>query len=163
MPKDNTKGFTEDERKYFEIIQNVIARMNTCSFQIKGMTVAVVTALLAVHASNSKPIFLWMMIVPVMVFWLLDSYYLCKERQFRKLYEDVTNNDGDIILYSMQVEKYKSIYSCCKSMFSLMTFGFYVLFIILGLCVVYFQTLQTTHESPKPHCTKCRISVETKT
>jgi hypothetical protein len=43
--------------KHLEFIQNVITRMNTNSFQIKGWSIVIVSALMAVYASTQNSYF----------------------------------------------------------------------------------------------------------
>ena len=73
----------EAKKQHLEFIQSVITRMNTNSFQIKGMAVAIVSALLAVYAATNNAAFIFLSIVPTILFWLLDSYCLQQERKFR--------------------------------------------------------------------------------
>lgn len=81
---------TEAEKlKHLEFIQNVITRMNTNSFQIKGWAVTLVSATLALYASTKIDCFILIGIFPSLIFWFLDSYYLMQERKFRGLYNDV--------------------------------------------------------------------------
>lgn len=80
---------TNEKIKHLEFIQNVITRMNTNSFQIKGWTVIILSALLAIYASTKNDYFILASIFPVLVFWFLDTYYLTQERKFRGLYNDV--------------------------------------------------------------------------
>jgi hypothetical protein len=80
---------SDDKLKHLEFIQNVITRMNTNSFQIKGWTVTIVSALLAIYASSKNKYFILAAIFPNVIFWFLDSYYLQQERKFRGLYNDV--------------------------------------------------------------------------
>lgn len=80
---------TDDKLKHLEFIQNVITRMNTNSFQIKGWSVALVSALLAIFASTQNKYFVLAAIFPVIVLWFLDAYYLMLERKFRGLYDDI--------------------------------------------------------------------------
>ncbi|MFG0904925.1 hypothetical protein [Photobacterium damselae] len=75
--------------KHLEFIQAIITRMNTNSFQIKGWCITIVSALLAVYASNKNELFVLIAIAPTFIFWLLDSYYLSQERKFRGLYNDI--------------------------------------------------------------------------
>jgi lipopolysaccharide export LptBFGC system permease protein LptF len=101
----------DEKRQHLEFVQNIITRMNSNSFQIKGMAVTIVSALLAVYASNSKIEFILVAIFPTVVFWLLDSYYLNQERIFRGIYNDVaglTDKKEAIIvqLYEMPLQKY---------------------------------------------------------
>ena len=97
-----------DKIKHLEFIQGVITRMNTNSFQIKGMAVAIVSALLAIFASTNNSIFFLCGIVPCVLFWFLDSYYLQQERKFRGIYNDVAGLKNVIIVkpYEMPIHKY---------------------------------------------------------
>ena len=80
---------TAEQLKHLEFIQHMITRMNTNSFQIKGWTVTLVSALLAIFASTKNRYFILAAIFPSVVLWCLDSYYLMQERKFRGLYDDV--------------------------------------------------------------------------
>ena len=75
--------------KHLEFIQNVITRMNTNSFQIKGWTITIVSATLAIYASTKNECFILLGVFPSLIFWFLDAYYLTQERKFRGLYNDV--------------------------------------------------------------------------
>jgi hypothetical protein len=77
----------EAERDYLKIIQTVIDRMARCSFLIKGWSITIVAAILALDIRNLNPWLSAVGFLPVLVFWLLDSYYLRRERLFSKLYE----------------------------------------------------------------------------
>lgn len=80
---------SNEELKHLEFVQSVIARMNTNSFQLKEWTIAVVTALMAIYASTKNHYFLLAGLFPTVMFCLLDSYYLSRERRFRGLYNDI--------------------------------------------------------------------------
>ncbi|MCZ6611407.1 MAG: hypothetical protein O6941_02130 [Planctomycetota bacterium] len=79
----------DEQLKHLEFIQNVITRLNTNSFQIKGWAVTLVSALLAIFASTKNDYFVLVAICPAVVLWFLDAYYLMQERKFRGLYDDV--------------------------------------------------------------------------
>ena len=79
----------ERKVKHIEFIQSNIASMNQCSFQMKGWMITVVTALLALFAASineetgiGNTAFIFVAIVPTMIFWILDAYYLQQERKF---------------------------------------------------------------------------------
>ncbi len=78
--------------KHLEFIQNIITRMNSNSFTIKGWTVTVVSALLALYANNANAIYIFIAVVPTFIFWFLDAFYLTQERRFKHLYDDVVYN-----------------------------------------------------------------------
>ena len=80
---------TNDTVKHLEFIQSIITRMNTNSFQLKGWSVTISSALLAVYATTKNNNFILVSLFPVIVFWFLDAYYLMQERKFRGLYKDV--------------------------------------------------------------------------
>ena len=78
-----------DKLKHLEFIQNVITRMNTNSFQIKGWAITIVSATLAIYASTKNECFIIVGVFPSLTFWFLDTYYLTQEPKFRGLYNDV--------------------------------------------------------------------------
>lgn len=96
---------TEDQRLHLQFIQGVITRMNTNSTSMKGWMVAIVSALLALYANSSNPTYLWVAIIPVVLFWIFDTYYLRIERQYRMLYYKTIKNDSSIELYDMDASK----------------------------------------------------------
>ncbi|GHT10566.1 hypothetical protein FACS189432_03970 [Bacteroidia bacterium] len=109
------------KKQHLEFIQNVITRMNTNSFQIKGMAVTIVSALIAIYVSTSNILFVFLGIIPTLLFWFLDSYYLQQERKFRGVYNNVSGlkNDVEIILYEMPIHKFQGgQYRFCRVFFS---------------------------------------------
>lgn len=81
-----------DQLKHLEFVQNIIARMNKNSFQIKGWIITIISALLALYASSKKSEFMFVAIAPTLVFMFIDAYYLQQERKFIGLYNDIINN-----------------------------------------------------------------------
>lgn len=82
---------SEESKKaqHREFTQSVITRMNTNSFQLKGMMITIVSAFLAVYAANPIITFIILPIPIVILFWFLDAYYLQLERKFRGIYKDI--------------------------------------------------------------------------
>lgn len=130
--------------KHLEFIQNVITRMNTNSFQIKGWSIVIVSALMAVYASTQNSYFFLAAIFPTSIFWFLDAYYLNQERKFRGLYNDVAGVTGkpkEIKLFAMRPDLYVGgQYSYWSAFFSITILKMY-LAIIIGLTsmFVYFE------------------------
>jgi len=111
----------ESKKQHLEFIQNIITRMNTNSFQIKGMTITIVAALLAIYASTTNVVFIFLSIAPTVLFWFLDSYYLQQERKFRGVYNNVCGLKNDVVikLYEMPIQKFKGRQYCfCNVFFS---------------------------------------------
>ena len=102
-------NMSEEKIKHLEFIQNVITRMNTNSFQIKGWNITIVSAILAIFASTKNNYFLLTAIFPSVIFWFLDTYYLMQERKFRGLYNDVagiSDNPKEIKTFAMRPDLY---------------------------------------------------------
>lgn len=97
---------TTEKMKHLEFIQVIITRMNTNSFQIKGWTITIVSALLALYANNSNVAYIFIGIAPTILFWFLDAYYLQQERKFRGLYNDVVTNANSIPEFEMPIKNY---------------------------------------------------------
>jgi len=59
----------EAKLKHLEFIQGVINRLATNSFQLKGWSVLLVSALFALSAANTKVAFVFLAYIPAAVFW----------------------------------------------------------------------------------------------
>lgn len=79
-----------DRRAHLEMIQGVINRLGSNSFLLKGWSVLLVVGILAVASENSRA---WQMAIlamlPALLFWFLDGYFLSLERRYRCLYDRV--------------------------------------------------------------------------
>lgn len=128
--------------KHLEFIQSTITRMNQNSFQIKGWMITLVSALLALYASSEKVAYILIAIVPAIVFWLLDAYYLQLERRFRGVYNDVAGLSPDdsrinVREFEMPIQKYQcGKYCYFNVLFSRTIFPLYGI-VIVGLVVAF--------------------------
>jgi len=68
--------------KEVEIVEDIISRMGTNSFLIKGWTATIVVASLIVQGAEYH---YYVALLPVLVFWWLDAYFLRTEKLYRKL------------------------------------------------------------------------------
>lgn len=113
---------SNEKLKHLEFIQNIITRMNTNSFQIKGWSIVIVSALSAIYASTKNKYFFLVAVLPTLIFWFLDAYYLNQERKFRGLYDDVagvTDKPKKIKLFAMRPDLYvNGKYSYWSAFFS---------------------------------------------
>jgi hypothetical protein len=75
--------------KRLDHLQGIIQRLAGNSFLFKGWAVTLVSAVLgfALKDANSLPL-AYLALVPILLFWGLDAYYLALERNVRKLYND---------------------------------------------------------------------------
>jgi hypothetical protein len=136
MQNDNS---LENKRKHLEFIQNVITRMNSNSFLIKGWAVTLVSALFALAAKDSNRMFVVISIIPTTAFWVLDGFFISCERKFRGLYKEVTDigEDKDIT-FSMDVSGQTGAdKSWLSGIFSKTLLAFYAL-IMVGTCAIWY-------------------------
>lgn len=82
----------EDRRLHLQMIQGVVSRLASNSFAVRGWSVVLTAGLFALSGKDT-PILLKFVWVPVVVFWVLDSYYLWQERAFRDLYARAVEGD----------------------------------------------------------------------
>lgn len=84
--------------KHLELIQKVITRMANNSFLLKGWSVTILSAILAIAASkDGLRQIVWIGFLPAVMFWLLDGYFLRQERLYRKLWDRIRagNQEGE--------------------------------------------------------------------
>src|ERR1700730_16424489 len=91
----------EKKIKHLEMIQGVINRMANNSFLLKGWCVTLLSALIALAAKDHDKRFILVGYYPIIMFWILDAYFLWQERLFRKLYDKVRALNEDQIDFSM--------------------------------------------------------------
>jgi hypothetical protein len=73
-------------QSHLVIEQGVIQRMAENSASCKAWCVTLVSAILVVIADKNKPDLAYLAILPTLVFFALDAYYLGLERMFRDSY-----------------------------------------------------------------------------
>src|SRR3989344_1835465 len=94
--------------KHLEFIQNIINRMANNSFILKGWSVTLVTGIIGFSVVNSITYLIFLALVPALIFWGQDAYYLRQERLFRKLYDHVINASKQTKGFSLNAEIYKN-------------------------------------------------------
>lgn len=95
----------DNKIKQLEFIQGVVNRLAANSFQLKGWSVFVVAAILGVGSIEKTSSIAILAVLPVLVFWGLDGYYLWQKRLFRLLYDDVRKKERDEIDFDMDPAK----------------------------------------------------------
>ena len=67
-------------QSYLSILQGTITRMASNSASCKAWCVTLVSAMLVLIADKEKPDYVWISVVPIVLFVVLDAYYLGLER-----------------------------------------------------------------------------------
>lgn len=126
-------------QSHLTIIQNIIQRMATNSSSSKAWCITLVSAILVVVADKGKPQFFWIGLLPVILFYLLDSYYLCLEKGFRSAYnefiaklhvKELTKEDLYVVEPKGNMTKH-----FIDALFSLSTLPFYLMLFLMTLYV----------------------------
>ncbi|MDQ5770982.1 hypothetical protein [Thiothrix subterranea] len=129
-------NFIEQKVKHLEMIQDVVKRMASNSFQLKTWTIGIISAVFALMDKSQVFYLMPILIVPVFLFWGLDAYFLRLERLYRQLYEDVRQRQEgvDNIDFSLDYRSYemqeKTWFQVVKSRTLLVFYGMLSLVII---------------------------------
>lgn len=76
-------------QSYVSVLQAVISRMAANSAGCKTWCIALVSATIIIIATAiEKPNYVWIALIPILLFFFLDSYYLGLERGFRARYDN---------------------------------------------------------------------------
>lgn len=92
--------FNENQVKHLEMVQSIISRMASNSFQLKALFITIFSALLALFfkvsilKTNTSFVILVLALITA-VFWILDSYYLSLEKMYRNLYNKLIKNQKE--------------------------------------------------------------------
>ncbi|MDF9390495.1 hypothetical protein EXZ60_16970 [Vibrio sp. 1151_11] len=124
--------------KHLEFIQNVITRMNSNSFLIKGWTITLVSALFALAAKDANIQYVLITYIVIPVFWLIDGFFLSQERQYRDLYNEVRIKGESEIDFSMNASGFSDgKNSWLAGVFSKTLIPFYGITILVTLFVMF--------------------------
>lgn len=116
--------------------------MATNSTSCKTWCVSLVSAIIVIVADKGKPNYVWISIVPIVLFLLLDSYYLSLERQFRTVYNDFIRKlhfgsatVDDVFYVAPRTSSGGSSVDIIKAGGSIAVWPFYVLLAVMLLVV----------------------------
>jgi hypothetical protein len=121
--------------KHIEFVQNIITRMNSNSFMLKGWQILIVSALFALSANDANLNFIYITYLPSIAFWILDGFYLRQERLFRKLYNSIIDPKSKIPKYSMDTSIFnESVETLSRTCFSISVLLFHgPIFLIINI------------------------------
>ncbi len=130
----------EDKIRYIELVQSIISRLANNSFLLKGWTITLIAAIFSLSDKIMKN-FAFTIYFFILIFWILDSYYLYQERLYRDLYNKVIEiRDEYNPLFSLKIDKKQNekIISFFKSFFSFTEVTFYLLLLLITFLILKF-------------------------
>ena len=96
----------ESKLKHLELIQGVINRLASNSFLLKSWAVVLIAALFVLLSRQDAFGVAYIAILPIVMLWALDGYFLWQERLFRAHYDHVRTLSAENIDFSMNVRTY---------------------------------------------------------
>jgi hypothetical protein len=137
-PQRQTETPSESKLKHLEFVQSAIARMSTASFVFKGWAVTVATGLAAFAAIESKRSLLVIALVPTVLFWAMDAYYLWLERGFVKLHQVIVKQRNDEINFDMRIDKARAFRGWLRTCVRWHLLLFYLAIILVNVAGIIF-------------------------
>ncbi len=133
----------EEKIKYLEFVQNIVTRMNNNSFQIKNWCVITVSAIFTISISKENFYILLVALLPIILFWFLDAYYLTQERRFRGLYDQAIKKESSLGAFEMNTSSFRlGQYRYFKVLSSKTISSLYITMIIVVLimfCLIQYK------------------------
>ena len=126
----------ESKLKHTDIVQSTISRMAQNSFAIKGWTITVLVGLFVYLQKDNFRNNMIIYLIPIIFFWVLDSYYLWQESLFRKLYNDIIVNVTEESDLSMNIIQYKAKVKFYSSLFSVSEIMIYLPLLLITLLLL---------------------------
>ena len=127
---------TEINDKHLTLVQGVVNRLAGNSFSLKGWSVTLVSALLALAAKDADPRLVAVALLPALTFWGLDGYFLAQERLFRRLYTKLIDPDQQVPAFSMKTEPCTSrVWTDATFSRTLLLFHGSVLAVVVGVLI----------------------------
>ncbi len=99
--------FEEAKIRHLEMVQEVVKRMASNLFYLKGWAITLIAGAFALAAKDSNDIYLFLPYFPLIIFWALDGYFLSQERLFRRLYDEVRLKTAQNVDFSMDTRPYQ--------------------------------------------------------
>jgi len=133
---------SESCRHYISLLQENITRMASNCTSCKTWSITIVSALLALGlTSNSLKTYLWVVLIPAFLFYLLDAYYLGQEKKFRDIESEFirkvkAGDDVNSELYTFSVDRKEKK---CYFWHGLASFSSWLLFfaVFSVVCMLY--------------------------
>ena len=134
----------EHLRKYLELQHLTINRIANNSFLIKGWTITLTTVIVGIMSTRDDLSYkvAFLVLIPIVIFALLDAYYLSIERKMKKRFAEVVDsfNEGrlnEIKMYQISTKQPSNISDTVwGALFSLSILLTYVPLILLVLFVL---------------------------
>lgn len=125
--------------KHLEFIQAVTTRLANNSFLMKGWALTVAGAIYGFAVKGTSWQLAAIGLMPVVVFWGLDAYFLRQERLFRSLYDQVRRHSAAVEPFSMNTAACAAgVPSWARTLLSPTLASFYGPVLVIGIILAAF-------------------------
>ncbi len=147
--------------KELDLIQKVIERMASNSFEVKKWLIGILTGIVVFKRDEmlgGNYQYIWLLLVPVLCFWYLDAFFLSTEKLYRELYKWVIIHRSRTNKYLYDLNTFKRFYdnepeenllkpknNVWIVMFSRTLLPFYLVPIVFILALLLINCLKTSH------------------
>ena len=123
--------------KHLEMIQAIVNRLGSNSFQLKGwsMTLIVAAIVLIARYDLKIPHLVLALFLPILGFWILDGYFLWQERLFRKVYDEIRHQENTDFKMDVMKHRKKPKCSWVSALFSVTLVIFYLVEVVFVLLI----------------------------
>jgi|SRR5271166_1667372 len=83
--------------KQLEMLQAVIARLANYGATLKNYCITLTTAISGFAITLRQPLVPLLALIPIIIFALLDAQFLRNERRFRRLFDELTREDWEVL------------------------------------------------------------------
>ena len=89
LPPEETFLAADNEAviKHMEMYQSIITRLASNSAGCKNFAIPLITAILGFIVVEKQAALIWLSVLPIVLFYFVDCYYLVLENQFRDSYD----------------------------------------------------------------------------
>lgn len=121
---------TEQKMKHLELIQQVISRMASNSFALKGWGVTIIAGIFSLNYEKTSPA-IYLLIYYIIIFWILDSCYLQLERRYRSLYDKCLKESEENFSMQIPLPSIEGKITFGQALFSRIEMGFYIVLAVI--------------------------------
>ena len=148
---------SESVKDHLTLLQEPISRLSTSAAVFKGFTATIVTGIAALSYKDIELKLLILAFVPIIVFAILDIYYLQLEKRYRGLYNDVLSGkhkpDYSITLPSDKesIKRAKATILNCLCSPSILLFYPAMIAVLIAVCVMKSTRNSTCRRTSLPY------------